>query len=140
MDMPDQESGRSDPARDPADIDLPKLILEVRAVILKFVPETGPIIQEQLQYWEEDAGIPVTLYEHVGYLAGVLVSSIEERNNELTRRGLQAVEELLGIPSPYLEETIDFQMVEPFPDLLLEVRELCGPRLLSILEDTNSYE
>lgn len=138
--MSDQESGRSDPVCDPANVDLPKLIIEVRAIIIGFVPETGLIIQEQLQYWEEEEGIPVTLYEHVGYLASVLASSIEERNDELTRRSLQAVEELLGIPSPYLEEAIDAQTVEPFPDLLLGVRELCGPRLLSILENANSCE
>jgi hypothetical protein len=132
--VPDQESGNPCRPSDPAEADLSKLIIEARAVILEFVPEAEPIIQEQQQYWEKESGIPLTLYEYVGYLAEILASSIEERDYGLTRRCLQAAEELLGKSSTYLQETIDDRIVDPFPDLLLEVREFFGPKMLALLE------
>ncbi|WP_433259392.1 hypothetical protein ACQPYK_50105 (plasmid) [Streptosporangium sp. CA-135522] len=135
--MSDQGDDQLFNPQDSANVDLDNLILEVRAIIIKLVPEAVPIIQQQQQLWEEEEGIPLSLYEYVGYLAQTLIPSLEEGNAELTLRGLQAMEELLEIPSAYLRETIDIRIIEPFLDLLLEVRELCGPKVLAMLESTS---
>ncbi|MFF4990178.1 hypothetical protein ACFY19_23565 [Streptosporangium saharense] len=122
--------------------ELPDLTPEVREIIVRLVPEAEEIILEQERSWGE-RGLPITTYEYVGYLAQVLLSSLEEGNRDLTERCLRAAEELLGNPSDnvrdpmdsaYLCECVDFQIIESLGYLLREVRELCGPRVLVLLE------
>ncbi|WP_371783177.1 hypothetical protein [Streptosporangium subroseum] len=106
---------------------------KVRAVILDFVPEAQGIIRELEQEAEHYDSV-VTLWSYVRSLAEVLFPSLEEGKSDLIRRCLLAAEELLGYSSLCVREFVEEQAVEDFDYLLVNVRELCGPRVLAILE------
>jgi len=108
---------------------------EVQEIIVNLVPEIQENIREQEEFWEEK-GITVSIYSSIGYLGETLGVALEERDKNLVHRCLQAVEELIGIPSNFVQETVGELIVEPLADLLVEVNELYGPRLLALIEGT----